>query len=383
MGGILTTGCEPPIPWIGGKTILLPVIKRIIPERKNKFLDVFGGGGSVSLSGKYAPLQIYNDYNPHLANFMRILKSRSEELIDKLTGAYNSDGTLNENFERTFFINSRDSFNACSNVFHKGDTWEKLFDANLKIQLKAASLAEKEHAWSIVLDAWRLYKERENDPELIDAVLFFYLMKCSYSATGTSWACKAVNRESMVRLINEASRMMQGITVENKDCIELIKLHDDPSTFVYCDPPYYMAEALYNGVPLFGDAKHIELHDTLLECKSDVLLSYNECPFIDELYSESKWYKMRLSRPHSMVLHKGSGAVYNEFLIANYDIYKLYNRQPVYVQRTERIYRRICKLVQAGHSYLPHSFPADNNIIPRTADLSRPPDTGGRYMLIG
>lgn len=143
MGGILTTGCEPPIPWIGGKTILLPVIKRIIPERKNKFLDVFGGGGSVSLSGKYAPLQIYNDYNPHLANFMRILKSRSEELIDKLTGAYNSDGTLNENFERTFFINSRDSFNACSNVFHKGDTWEKLFDANLKIQLKAASLAEK------------------------------------------------------------------------------------------------------------------------------------------------------------------------------------------------------------------------------------------------
>lgn len=58
MGGILTTGCEPPIPWIGGKTILLPVIKRIIPERKNKFLDVFGGGGSVSLSGKYAPLQI-------------------------------------------------------------------------------------------------------------------------------------------------------------------------------------------------------------------------------------------------------------------------------------------------------------------------------------
>ena len=92
MGGILTTGCEPPIPWIGGKTILLPVIKRIIPERKNKFLDVFGGGGSVSLSGKYAHLQIYNDYNPHLANFMRILKSRSEELIDKLTGAYNSDG---------------------------------------------------------------------------------------------------------------------------------------------------------------------------------------------------------------------------------------------------------------------------------------------------
>ena len=25
---------------------------------------------------------------------------------------------------------------------------------------------------------------------------------------------------------------------EVKDCIELVKLHDDPSTFVYYDPPY-------------------------------------------------------------------------------------------------------------------------------------------------
>ena len=75
MGGILTTGCEPPIPWIGGKTILLPVIKRIIPEGQNKFVDVFGGGGSVSLSGKYAPIQIYNDYNQHLTNFYTIIKT--------------------------------------------------------------------------------------------------------------------------------------------------------------------------------------------------------------------------------------------------------------------------------------------------------------------
>ena len=325
MSDIIVKGCEPPIPWIGGKSVLLPVIKRIMPDSPKKFIDVFGGGGSVSLSGRYAPTQIYNDYNPHLANFMRIVKSRSDDLTDKLTGAYNSDGTLNEDFERTFFINSRDGFTACCNVFHKGESWEKLFDANLKIQLKAASLAEKEHAWSIVLDTWRLYKERQNDPELMDAVMFCILMKCSYSATGTSWACKPINRDGMVRLINDASRMLQGIIVENKDCIDLIKFHDAPGSFIYCDPPYYMAEALYNGVPLFGDDKHRQLHDTLFECESNVLLSYNECEFIDKLYSEDKWYKIRLSRPHSMVLHNGAGATYDEFLIANYDIFELYN----------------------------------------------------------
>lgn len=329
MSGNYYSGCEPPIPWIGGKTVLIPVIKRIIPEYPKKFVDVFGGGGSVSLSGRIAPIQIYNDYNPHLTNFMTVVKTRANDLINKLTGVYNSDGTLNENFERTFFINSRDCFNACCNVFHKGESWEKLFDANLKTQLKAASLAEKEHAWSIVLDAWRLYKERENDPELIDAVLFFYLMKCSYSATGTSWACKPVNYDSVVRLLNEASRMLQCITIENKDCIDLIRLHDAPGTFFYCDPPYYMAEGLYNGVPLFGDAKH----------ESKVLLSYNECDFIDALYSEDKWYKMRLSRPHNMVLRSGGGAVYNEFLIANYDIFELYNcdGQATFFDETETL----------------------------------------------
>ena len=202
MGGIITTGCESPIPWIGGKSILLPVIKRIIPERQNKFVDVFGGGGSVTLSGRYAPLQIYNDYNPHLANFMRIVKSRVDDLIDKLTGAYNKDGTLNEKFGRTFFINSRDGFNACSNVFYKGESWEEMFDKNLKIQLKADNILEKEHAWSMVMESWRLYQEREKDPELMDAVMFFILMKCSYSATGTSWACKPVNYNSIVRQIS-------------------------------------------------------------------------------------------------------------------------------------------------------------------------------------
>lgn len=288
MSNNFYSGCEPPIPWIGGKSVLLPVIRRIMPEYPKKFVDVFGGGGSVSLSGRIAPVQIYNDYNPHLANFMNVVKTRADDLINKLTGAYNSDGTLNEKFGRTFFINSRDGFNACCLVFHKGESWEKLFDANLKMQLKAASLAEKEHAWSIVLNAWRLYKERENDPELMDAVMFFILMKCSYSATGNSWACKPVNYDSIVRLLNEASRMLQCITVENKDCIDLIKLHDAPGTFFYCDPPYYMAEDLYSGVPLFSDDDHRRLHDAMTECESKVLLSYNECDFIDELYSEDK-----------------------------------------------------------------------------------------------
>ena len=63
----------------------------------------------------------------------------------------------------------------------------------------------------------------------------------------------------------------------------------------------------------------------MLNCEGKVLLSYNECDFIDSLYSEDKWFKMRISRPHNMVLHNGGGQMYNEFLIANYDIFEPYS----------------------------------------------------------
>lgn len=325
MGGIITTGCEPPIPWIGGKTILLPVIKRIIPEGQNKFVDVFGGGGSVSLSGKYALTQIYNDYNQHLTNFYTIIKTRCRDLVNAFAGAFGKDSKLIDEIEQRIFANIRDQFNACCLVFYKSDTFGDFYDSSLKMLNKAADIQDKQHTWMTVQRAWDIYRDKENDPELLDALMFLILMKCSFSATGKSWACKGINAETAIRLINEASRAFQYLAVDNRDCIDIIRLHDSPTTIFYCDPPYYMAEKCYSGVPLFGDAKHRALHDVLLECKGKVILSYNECDFIDQLYCEDIWYKMRITRPHSMVLHNEAGATYDEFIIANFDIFELYN----------------------------------------------------------
>ena len=36
-------GCDPPIPWIGGKSVLIPVIRRIMPDYPKKYVEVFGG----------------------------------------------------------------------------------------------------------------------------------------------------------------------------------------------------------------------------------------------------------------------------------------------------------------------------------------------------
>ena len=318
-------GCDPPIPWIGGKTVLIPIIRKVMPEYPKKYVEVFGGGGAVTFSGRIAPVQIYNDFNQHLVNFMRILKTRSNELIDRLLGVYDSSGHLCEEFKRRFFFNSRDLFMITMRTFYHTDNFEQLYDRLCKLLNGADTLDEKLHAYFLAEKIMEDYRNFNDDPALWDAVFFFILMKCSYSATGTSWAIKPVNYNSIVRLLNDAAIMLQGVIIENKDCIELIVFHDGKGVFFYCDPPYYEAEDLYSGVPLFGDSKHIELHDTLLNCEGKVLLSYNECDFIDSLYSEDKWYKMRISRPHNMVLHNGGGQMYNEFLIANYDIFEPYS----------------------------------------------------------
>ena len=52
----------------------------------------------------------------------------------------------------------------------------------------------------------------------------------------------------------------------------------------YCDPPYYDAEDCY--AVGFPKEDHQRLHDALLECQGFVMVSYNYCPFIVDLYKE-------------------------------------------------------------------------------------------------
>ena len=65
----------------------------------------------------------------------------------------------------------------------------------------------------------------------------------------------------------------------------------------------------------FPKADHKRLHDTLLDCRGYVMVSYNYCPFISELYKE--FYIFRTTRPNSM--SQTAGSEYEEAIIPNYD----------------------------------------------------------------
>ena len=69
------------IPWIGGKTLLAKRIVSLFPDNISRYIDVFGGGGSVLFyRDKNAPLEVYNDLNSNLVNLFRCAKYHRAEL---------------------------------------------------------------------------------------------------------------------------------------------------------------------------------------------------------------------------------------------------------------------------------------------------------------
>ena len=114
-----------------------------MPDYPKKYVEVFGGGGALTFSGQIAPIQIYNDFNQHLVNFMRVLKSRADELLNRLMGVYNSDGSFREDFMREYFLNARDQFIIASKVFYHNEDIEDLYEQVRKQINSAESLDDK------------------------------------------------------------------------------------------------------------------------------------------------------------------------------------------------------------------------------------------------
>ena len=58
------------IPWVGGKGKLLWIINKLMPDRYTRFIDVFGGSGTVTMCRpiQRGCIEVYNDFNSNLTN---------------------------------------------------------------------------------------------------------------------------------------------------------------------------------------------------------------------------------------------------------------------------------------------------------------------------
>lgn len=281
-----------PIPWVGGKSKLLWLIHTLAPERYARFIDVFGGSGTVTLNHPLTPgcMEVYNDYNSNLTNLFFCIKNRPLALLKELA---------------FLPLDARDEFNVLCKFLEQEEFTNEYLEEELELAGELFPPAEAEMIRKLLL-------ERAQRNDVRRAAAYFKQVRYSFSGSTKSFAGKPCDIRRFFYLIWECSRRLRDVLVENKDFEELIRQYDRPDAFIYCDPPYYDAECY---AVEFPKADHQRLHDTLAQCQGFVMVSYNYCPFICELYHD--FYIFHTTRPNSM--SQTAGSEYEEVVMTNYD----------------------------------------------------------------
>ena len=159
------------IPWIGGKSQLAKKIVSMFPDEFDRYIEVFGGGGSVLFAkDKHAPLEVYNDANGQLVNLFRCIRFHREELQREISG----------------YINSREIFD------------------DIKAQINMRGFTDIQRA-----------------------AMFYVQVKISYGADGRTYGCNKKDiSPSYLTEIEKRLKSGAGVTIEHKDFENLIKVYD-------------------------------------------------------------------------------------------------------------------------------------------------------------
>lgn len=237
------------------------VIVDMFPAEFSRYIEVFGGAGWVLFyKPRHASFEVYNDFNSNLANLFRMVRDKREELIESLE----------------FVLNSREDF---------------------EISLK-------------------LLAEKSEMSDLMRASHFFRVIRYSYGAGCDSFGCHPVDISRSFPLIRGCSERLKEVVIENKDFQKLIEQYDRPEALFFADPPYFGTEDYYKDVG-FTMENHFRLRETLGKIRGKFILTYNDCPFIRELYEG--YYIHAVTRINNLALRSENYQPYHEIIITNYD----------------------------------------------------------------
>ena len=282
------------IPWVGGKSKLLWIINKLMPDHYKRFIDVFGGSGTVTMSRpiQRGCMEVYNDYNGNLTNLFCCVKNRTMALLAEL-------GFLP--------LNTRDDFNVLYKFFSKDEITDDYLQEEMDLTEVFLDPPDAEAIRALML-------ERAPRGDIRRAADYFKLVRYSFSGGAKSFGGKPCDIRRFFHLIWECSRRLANVVIENKDFEELIRQYDRKNAVLYCDPPYYMAEGCY---PVeFPLEDHQRLHDVLVGSEGYFIVSYNYQEYICDLYQDG-CFIFRTSRPNSM--SQRAGSEYEEIIITNYD----------------------------------------------------------------
>jgi len=248
-----------PLSYLGGKNRVAQKIISLIPEH-NAYIEPFCGGAQVFFHKEPTKVEVLNDLDEEVFNFLRICQLHHQELVRYLQ----------------FCTASR--------------KWFELF--------------------------------QKQDPRTLSdiqrAARFFYLQKNCYGGLirkqhfavsvqdGSNY-----NPHRIPMVLHLAHERLLQVQLECLPYQEIIKKYDRPFVFFYLDPPYF-------GLPYykfnFEEKDYIELAEQLKGLKGKFLLSLNDRPEVRKIFSGFEICGLTFAYSSQ----QKAGRVYKEVLISNY-----------------------------------------------------------------
>lgn len=250
-----------PLAYLGGKNRIARTIISLIPEH-TCYVEPFCGGAQVFFHKAPSRVEVLNDLNDDIFNFLRICQSHHEELVRYVQ----------------FCVKSRH--------------WFELFQ-----RTEPASLTDIQRA------ARFFYLQKNCYGGLINRRTFSISVQDSAS----------YNPRRIPLLLHLAHERLLGVQLECLPYQEILKKCDRPSTFFYLDPPYFgLPHYKFN----FKEENYKELAGLLATLKGRFLLSLNDRPEVRDIFANFKIRGLTLAYSSQ----RKPGKIYKEVLISNYSL---------------------------------------------------------------
>lgn len=305
INDIQENSANPFLKWAGGKTQLLPVIEKSLPDKLKQtgftYIEPFVGSGALlfRLLSKYPNIEkaIINDINEDLINTYLTIKNSLPELIDVLS-EYQSEYHSFESIE----LKKREYYNYKREVFNLRNE-SKIVHSAIFIFLNRTCFnglfrVNKSNSFNVPMGSYK--KPTICDPENLKKV----------------------------------SELLQKVEILCGDFVNTIKFAGN-NTFFYFDPPYkpITSTSNFNSYSKleFDDSEQIRLRDFCLKLSesgydlmlsnSDVKNDSNQNHFFDHLYAGFNIIRVKATRRiNSKASRRGE---LNELLITNYNLPEL------------------------------------------------------------
>jgi DNA adenine methylase len=247
-----------PLSYIGGKRRLAPTIIKLLPPHVT-YVEPFAGGAQVFFHKPPSRVEVLNDLDGEIVNFLRVTQAHHQELARWLT----------------FSAASRSLFTLFSR-----------------------------QAPELLTDIQR-------------AARFLYLQKNCFGGRRHRRSFRyAVTRplnfrpERLPDLLMHAAERLREVQIESLPYEDILRRYDRPTTLFYCDPPYQGLKLYQHNLP---DSAFELLARRLAGLRGQFLLSINDTPLIRRLFHQFPLTEVRVSYTSSRTTPMVSELLYGNF----------------------------------------------------------------------